>query len=103
MLDKTKKILWTKAASSLQMIEVPMDKGIVGYAVKNNTKINVTDAYRDERFNQEIDKQTGYKTKSILVVPINNEKGQTIGALQAINKEEGPFNFDDEAILSMIA
>lgn len=85
------------------MIEVPMDKGIVGYSVANNTKINVPDAYKDERFNQMIDKQTGYKTKSILVVPMLDEKGLPVGAVQAINKEDGDFNDDDEDMLSLIA
>lgn len=37
------------------MIQVQMDKGIVGFSVINNIKINVEDAYKDERFNREID------------------------------------------------
>ena len=102
-MDQEKNILWTKSQSSSEMIQVQMDKGIVGFAVVNNIKINVEDAYKDERFNREIDIQTGYKTKSILVVPILNDKQVVVGALQAINKKRDSFTRDDEDLLEIIA
>jgi GAF domain-containing protein len=58
-----------------------MEKGIVGFSVMNSIKVNVEDAYKDERFNRDIDIQTGYKTRSILVVPIINDKQKVMGAL----------------------
>lgn len=55
---------------------------------------------QDRRFNDEIDKLTGYKTKSLLCMPIRNSDGEIIGVAQAINKTPGgaPFSDDDEKV-----
>lgn len=55
---------------------------------------------KDRRFNDEIDKLTGYKTKSLLCMPIRNSDGEIIGVAQAINKTPGgaPFSDDDEKV-----
>lgn len=45
------------------------------------------DAYKDARFNKETDAKTGYKTQSILTLPINDAQGETVAVLQAINKK----------------
>ena len=50
--------------------------------------LNVNKAYEDERFNPAIDEQTGYKTKSILCMPILI-RGTVIGVIQMINKKSG--------------
>ncbi|XP_031410148.1 dual 3',5'-cyclic-AMP and -GMP phosphodiesterase 11A [Meleagris gallopavo] len=57
----------------------------------------------DRRFNDEIDKLTGYKTKSLLCMPIRNSDGEIIGVAQAINKTPGgaPFSDDDEKVMQM--
>lgn len=56
---------------------------------------------KDRRFNDEIDKLTGYKTKSLLCMPIRNSDGEIIGVAQAINKTPGgaPFSDDDEKVM----
>ncbi|KAL6036078.1 hypothetical protein STEG23_017999, partial [Scotinomys teguina] len=56
----------------------------------------------DRRFNDEIDKLTGYKTKSLLCMPIRSSDGEIIGVAQAINKipEGAPFTEDDEKLSS---
>ncbi|XP_030436001.1 dual 3',5'-cyclic-AMP and -GMP phosphodiesterase 11A [Gopherus evgoodei] len=58
---------------------------------------------KDRRFNDEIDKLTGYKTKSLLCMPIRNNDGEIIGVAQAINKTPGgaPFLDDDEKVMQM--
>lgn len=55
---------------------------------------------QDHRFSDEIDKLTGYKTKSLLCMPIRNSDGETIGVAQAINKSPGGalFTEDDEKV-----
>ena len=70
-------------------VKFPADKGISGECCRKNITINIADAYEDERFNQDIDKKTNYRTKSILSLPINDAKNDVIGALQLINKENG--------------
>lgn len=57
-------------------------------------------SFQDRRFNDEIDKLTGYKTKSLLCMPIRSSDGEIIGVAQAINKipEGAPFTDDDEKV-----
>lgn len=62
--------------------------------------INIKDAYKDSRFNPEVDRQTGYNTKTILCMPIKNMSGECIGVTQMINKKDGIFTLDDEHLLS---
>ncbi|XP_025093166.1 cGMP-specific 3',5'-cyclic phosphodiesterase-like isoform X6 [Pomacea canaliculata] len=74
-------------------IKVPFGKGIVGIVAQTGVAINIKDAYADPRFNQEIDRQTGYKTHSILSMPIVNYEGEVIGVAQIINKIDGDHEF----------
>ncbi|EFB27897.1 hypothetical protein PANDA_007407 [Ailuropoda melanoleuca] len=79
-------------------VQVPWGKGIIGYVGEHGETVNIPDAYQDRRFNDEIDKLTGYKTKSLLCMPIRSSDGEIIGVAQAINKipEGAPFTEDDE-------
>ncbi|XP_050824969.1 dual 3',5'-cyclic-AMP and -GMP phosphodiesterase 11A isoform X1 [Gopherus flavomarginatus] len=84
-------------------VQVPWGKGIIGYVAEHGETVNIPDAYQDRRFNDEIDKLTGYKTKSLLCMPIRNNDGEIIGVAQAINKTPGgaPFIDDDEKVMQM--
>lgn len=86
LLDKEKEELWTKIAHGVPELRAPSHAGLVGHAVTTGQPIFIDDAYHDSRFNQEIDKKTGYRTKAILVIPFRNNEGEIIGAYQAINK-----------------
>lgn len=59
---------------------------------------------QDRRFSDEIDKLTGYKTKSLLCMPIRNSDGEIIGVAQAINKTSSGelFTEDDEKVISSL-
>ncbi len=104
LIDKDKKELWSKVALGLEHKEIrfPMEKGLAGHVAKTGKTINIQNAYNDERFNQEIDIQTGYKTQSILCMPIRNLKYEVIGVFQVINKFEGSFTETDEDLLITI-
>ncbi|XP_029461742.1 dual 3',5'-cyclic-AMP and -GMP phosphodiesterase 11A [Rhinatrema bivittatum] len=84
-------------------VQVPWGKGIIGYVAEHGETVNIPDAYQDRRFSDEIDKLTGYKTKSLLCMPIRNSDGEVIGVAQAINKTPGgaPFTEDDEKVMHM--
>uniref|UniRef100_UPI00398ED1DF dual 3',5'-cyclic-AMP and -GMP phosphodiesterase 11A n=1 Tax=Pristiophorus japonicus TaxID=55135 RepID=UPI00398ED1DF len=84
-------------------VQVPWGKGIIGYVAEHGEIVNIPDAYQDHRFSDEIDKLAGYKTKSILCMPIQNCDGEIIGVAQAINKNPAgiPFTDDDEKVLQM--
>ena len=58
--------------------------------------IVTNDPYNDPNFNAEVDKKTGYVTKSILTMPVDNIKGEFIGAYQVINKMDDDGKFDIE-------
>ncbi|MHB1845224.1 MAG: GAF domain-containing protein, partial [Deltaproteobacteria bacterium] len=58
----------------------------------------VADAYQDPRFDQEIDQGTGYRTRSVLAVPLLSRSGRAVGVLQALNKRDGSFGAEDEEL-----
>ena len=102
LADKNKKTLWTIVAHGVDKIEVPWDKGIVGSVFHRGVAEIVPDAYSDPRFNKEVDKKTGYRTRNILAVPLYNKKGEVIGVFQAINKLTGNFSQEDIEILTLL-
>lgn len=103
--DKDTDELWSKVALGLdssQEIRFPADKGLAGYVVKTGESLNIADAYNDPRFNPEVDSKTGYRTKTILCMPIMNNNREIIGAFQVINKIDGVFTKNDEDLLVAI-
>jgi len=96
--DERKKQYWTMAASGTERITCPLGKGIVGASIENNETILINNPYEDPRFNPQVDKETGYVTKSILCMPVISTTGVVIGAYQVINKEgeEGDGEGGDE-------
>lgn len=83
-------------------IRFKIGTGIAGTVAKTGITENIKDAYSDPRFNHEIDKKTGYKTKSILCMPLFNQTS-IIGVVQMVNKRNGFFTEDDEKAFEMFA
>lgn len=105
--DRNKKQYWTMAALGSERIVVPEGSGIVGASISNKETIVINEPYKDARFNCQVDKETGFVTKSILCMPVENVRGQVIGAYQAINKLGGDdgsaFGEQDVKYLTMAA
>lgn len=99
--------LWTQVAQGLvgsRTIRIPIGgTSIVAYCARSAEIINIPDAYQDERFDPAVDKQTGYRTRSVLCVPMQNRSGQVIGVFQVLNKSDGPFTSEDEDWLEGLA
>ncbi|XP_046569896.1 cGMP-specific 3',5'-cyclic phosphodiesterase-like [Haliotis rubra] len=74
-------------------IKVPFGTGIAGHVALTKETVNIKEAYDDPRFNQAVDKKTGYRTHSILCMPILNQHGEVIGVAQIINKIFGSHEF----------
>ena len=73
LYDEIEDELWSKIAIGLdEEIRFPADKGIAGHVWKTGDIVNIPDAYKDTRFNPDVDKKTGYKTRSILTMPLLN-------------------------------
>ena len=106
LYDETRQELWSKVAQGLgdlQEIRFPLDRGIAGEVARIGTGINIPDAYTDSRFNPEIDKQTGYRTHSILCLPMTSSNGRLIGVVEVLNKiGGGSFDQEDEALLAAL-
>ncbi|KAH0785083.1 3'5'-cyclic nucleotide phosphodiesterase family protein [Histomonas meleagridis] len=88
--NKKEKLLQTKYYSSLKdSITVPVDRGIVGATYRDSTIFNVPDSYEDPNFDSTIDLETGYKTKTLLSVPVKSIHDKNIGVIQLLNKLDG--------------
>ena len=101
LLDREKMVLWSKVAlGSDDIIRFDARKGIAGAAALTGRIVNVSDAYNDSRFNQSIDNQTGYRTRNLLAVPLQNLiDGEVVGAFEVLNKKHGSFDAEDEEVL----
>ncbi|KAI1888263.1 hypothetical protein AGOR_G00183220 [Albula goreensis] len=89
----------TLEEASKNCIRLDWNKGIVGHVASTGQPLNIKNAYEDPRFNAEIDQITGYKTQSILCMPIKNHREEVVGVAQAINKKcgnNGTFTEQDE-------
>ena len=86
LVDKIRGGLWSVVAHGTDRIHIPEGEGIAGYVAQSGETLNIPDAYNDPRFNSAVDKQTGYRTRSILCVPIKNNDGTIMGCTQMINK-----------------
>jgi hypothetical protein len=96
--------LWTKVAHGLeQKIEVDQNIGIVGWVFSNRKPLIVNSPYSDPRFNPETDKKTGYRTKSIIAVPLITYSGNAVGVLEGINKNGEGFTDDDLEFARVLA
>ena len=87
--------LFSRIAAEAGEIRFPAGVGIAGAVVRSKQVLNVPDAYADERFNRDIDRRTGFRTRNILAVPLLNHDGELAGVLEVLNKRGGRFDEDD--------
>jgi sigma-B regulation protein RsbU (phosphoserine phosphatase) len=97
LLDEKTNEIWSLIAHGLekQEIRLPLGKGIAGHVAQTGEIVLIPDAYADPRFNPDVDKRTGYRTRSILCLPIRNKAGKIIATLQLLNKKQGVFTEED--------
>lgn len=103
VVDKERQQIWSKNArgvnEELIQITIPLNAGIVGHVATTGEFVNIPDAYADPRFNQQIDKETGYRTHSILCMPLINSKNEVFAVVQLLNKQtHNAFTTEDEEI-----
>ena len=101
LLDEEKKELWSKVQKGSSMFEIrlPLGVGIAGSVAKTGKPVNIVDAYEDPRFNPLIDQTTGYRTRTVLCMPVKNREGKIIGVIQLLNKTKGNFTDEDEKFI----
>jgi len=105
LLNPETDALWSKVAHGLDRITIPKSQGIAGFVATHAEPLIINDPYDDDRFDKEVDKRTGYQTKSILALPIQDSDGKIVGVYQAINKmtESGSFTQTDQEHLLLVA
>jgi signal transduction histidine kinase len=105
VVDEASSDLWTRFSHGGRTYEIRLKpgQGLAGWTAKWGRSVNVKDAYQDVRFDAEWDKRTGFRTRSTLCVPVRSHTGNTIGVLQVLNKRNGYFTLDDEAMLQALA
>jgi putative ABC transport system ATP-binding protein len=78
-------------------IRVPLNAGIVGRVATTGVPMNISDAYAEPLFNRAIDRDTGYRTRTILCAPILDRRGQVFAVAEVLNRRDGaPFDAHDE-------
>ena len=87
--DKKTYELWTTLADGIERIVIDASKGIVGRAIETKELIIENNVDKSPYFLGDIDKNSGFTTKNIIVSPIFNEDHKIIGALELLNKENG--------------
>jgi serine/threonine-protein kinase len=105
LIDRVRHELWSKVAlgAGVGEIRVPLGSGIAGTVALGGETINLEDPYADPRFNPEIDRRTGYRTRSLLTLPMRGAGGQILGVFQVLNKRGGPFGPEDVEMLRSLA
>ncbi len=103
LYDPASHELVTAVATGVGTLRFPADRGIVGESARTRSVINVPDCYADPRFNPEADRQTGYRTRCLLAVPLVGDDGSLVGVLQILNKATGAFDGDDEWTATTLA
>ncbi len=81
---------------------VPKDTGIGGWVLRESRPVIIGDVKKDARYNDNIDKLTGYQTNSMLCVPLNT-RSSPIGVIELLNKHEGEYDDRDIEIISYLA
>ena len=76
--------------------------GITGWVAEKGQPAIINDINKDDRFNHEFDKESGYKTRSIMCVPLVHNK-EVIGVIEVLNKTKGDFTSEDEKLLFSLA
>jgi signal transduction histidine kinase len=107
LYDEARGDLWFAAASGegsdlVRDMRLAVGQGIAGWVFQQGQPVMVPDTSKDSRWFGGVDKKSGFTTRSILCVPLQ-AKGQTIGALEAMNKERGFFDEEDLHLLTLMA
>lgn len=86
---------------ALRRAELRVGKGVAGWVAQYVQPVKVDDPRKDERFLGQVDKETGFKTRSIAAAPIL-ARGRAIGVIEFLNRRDGPFTVPDLELVSMI-
>ncbi|MGH8481962.1 MAG: ATP-binding SpoIIE family protein phosphatase [Nevskiaceae bacterium] len=103
LYDKEHNEVVMRVATGMEPMRMPADRGLVGECVRTRAIINVPDCYADPRFNQAVDKLSGFRTRCLLTLPLVGLDDALVGVLQILNKRRGVFDAHDEQLAAALA
>jgi putative ABC transport system ATP-binding protein len=99
LVDRERQQLVLRVAQDMpagDYVRIPLASGIAGAAAMSGEIVRVDDAYADSRFNQAVDAETGFRTQSMLCLPLQDRSGQVFAVTQLLNRRDGrPFDDHD--------
>jgi transcriptional regulator with GAF, ATPase, and Fis domain len=111
--DRASIFLWDKASATIVgrpalgvddgELRLPDDAGIVGQVVQTGEPRRVSGRSDASEIDRAVDDQTGYRTETILCVPLTAPGGTRLGAFEVLNKRGGPFSAEDQQALVELA
>jgi signal transduction histidine kinase/putative methionine-R-sulfoxide reductase with GAF domain len=107
VVDAARGELWSKVLQAVgqlpREIRLRVGDGIAGWVAQTGQIVNLADAYDDARFDRTWDIKTGYRTQSLLCVPIYDREQRVIAVIQCLNKvDRRRFDAEDEELLRCI-
>ncbi|MEO2033382.1 MAG: sigma-54-dependent Fis family transcriptional regulator [Planctomycetaceae bacterium] len=105
--DRSSIFLWDRERNEVEArpalgmpgssLRIPAGEGIVGETLRTGRAVTVDDAYADPRFNQAVDRESGYRTRNLICVPLKDSDGSIVGAFEGINRNRG-LDFTEEDV-----
>ncbi|MBL8921550.1 MAG: GAF domain-containing sensor histidine kinase [Myxococcaceae bacterium] len=105
MHDARTNELWSRVlkGSSIKELRLPAAAGIAGHVFTSGKSLLLGDAYADARFNPEIDRQSGFRTRSIIAAPLRHVSGRVLGVLEVLHRKIDVFTRDDQSLVEGVA
>ena len=93
----------SRCPATSQRVRIPVGLGLVGACARDRQVLNVPDCYADPRFDQQVDRRSGYRTRCSLTLPLIDHAGALVGVMQVLNRIDGTFQAADEQLASALA
>lgn len=103
LYDQGSNELYIITGTGLEALRFSAKQGLAGECATSRQILNIPDCYADARFNQEIDRKTGYRTCCMISVPLIGLEDKLVGVLQLLNAAKGQFDEYDERIALALA
>jgi signal transduction histidine kinase len=105
MHDTRTNELWSRVlkGASIKEIRLPVSAGIAGHVFGTGKTLLLGDAYADVRFNPDVDRQSGFQTKSIIAAPLRHVSGRVLGVLEVLHRKVDAFTDDDCSLVEGVA
>jgi len=103
LYDPAKEELVLEVATGIPAVRVPATAGLAGACAQSRAIINVPDCYADRRFDPRVDRESGYRTRCMLTLPLIDHRGALVGVMQVLNKAGGVFDAGDETLAAALA